>query len=72
MTILPAWSLNIRLARCWMAGYRHQNSGAAFYTGRYFQVAQPGLGWGGTDIEDPLTILGPWNAKKGAKRGCAC
>jgi len=25
--------------------------------GRYFQVAQPGTGWGGTDIEDPLTIL---------------
>ena len=28
--------------------------------GRYFQVAQPGTGWGGTDIEDPLTILGPF------------
>jgi len=25
--------------------------------GRYFQVAQPGTGWGGTDIVDPLTIL---------------
>jgi len=25
--------------------------------GRYFNVAQPGTGWGGTDIEDPLTIL---------------
>jgi hypothetical protein len=25
--------------------------------GRYFQVAQPGLGWGGTDITDPLAIL---------------
>lgn len=25
--------------------------------GRYFQVARPGLGWGGTDLEDPLTIL---------------
>ncbi len=37
--------------------------------GRYFQVAQPGLGWGGTDIEDPLAILGPWNPKKGAKPG---
>ena len=37
--------------------------------GRYFQVAQPGLGWGGTDIEDPLTILGPWNTKKGARPG---
>jgi 6-hydroxynicotinate reductase len=26
--------------------------------GRYFQVANPGLGWGGTDITDPLQILG--------------
>lgn len=25
--------------------------------GRYFQVARPGLGWGGTDLEDPLAIL---------------
>ncbi len=25
--------------------------------GRYFQVAEPGTGWGGTDIEDPLTII---------------
>ncbi len=25
--------------------------------GRYFKVAEPGLGWGGTDIEDPLTII---------------
>ena len=31
--------------------------------GRYFQVAQPGTGWGGTDMTDPLTILGPWNPK---------
>ncbi len=37
--------------------------------GRYFQVAEPGLGWGGTDIEDPLVILGPWNEKKGAIPG---
>ena len=37
--------------------------------GRYFQVAQPGLGWGGTDIDDPRTILGDWNVKKGAKPG---
>ena len=37
--------------------------------GRYFQVAKPGLGWGGTNIDDPLSILGPWNAKKGAKPG---
>ena len=26
--------------------------------GRYFQVAEPGLGWGGTNITDPLEILG--------------
>jgi 6-hydroxynicotinate reductase len=25
--------------------------------GRYFQVAAPGTGWGGTDISDPLTIV---------------
>jgi 6-hydroxynicotinate reductase len=25
--------------------------------GRYFQVAQPGLGWGGTDVDDPLEII---------------
>jgi hypothetical protein len=31
--------------------------------GRYFQVAHPGTGWGGTDITDPLTILGRWNPK---------
>ena len=37
--------------------------------GRYFQVAEPGQGWGGTDIEDPLTILGPWRPEKGARPG---
>ena len=31
--------------------------------GRYFQVAGPGTGWGGTDIEDPLTILKPFDPK---------
>jgi hypothetical protein len=31
--------------------------------GRYFQVAHPGTGWGGTDVEDPLTILKPFDAK---------
>ncbi len=25
--------------------------------GRYFQVAKPGLGWGGTDLKDPLEIV---------------
>ncbi len=32
--------------------------------GRYFQVAGPGTGWGGTNIEDPLQILGPFSDKK--------
>ena len=31
--------------------------------GRYFQVANPGTGWGGTDISDPLAILGPFKPK---------
>jgi hypothetical protein len=31
--------------------------------GRYFQVANPGTGWGGTDIDDPLSILEAWNPK---------
>jgi 6-hydroxynicotinate reductase len=26
--------------------------------GRYFQVAEPGTSWGGTNIKDPLSILG--------------
>lgn len=28
--------------------------------GRYFQVADPGTGWAGTDITDPPGILGPF------------
>jgi 6-hydroxynicotinate reductase len=31
--------------------------------GRYFQVANPGLGWGGTDITDPLSIVESVNGK---------
>ena len=31
--------------------------------GRYFQVAQPGTGWGGTNISDPLSILKPFKPK---------
>lgn len=31
--------------------------------GRYFQVAEPGTGWGGTNITDPLAILGPFDPK---------
>lgn len=36
--------------------------------GRYFKVAEPGTGWGGTNIEDPLSILNgfdPRTAKPG-------
>ena len=31
--------------------------------GRYFRVAEPGTGWGGTDVSDPLAILGPFDPK---------
>ncbi|MBX2882881.1 MAG: hypothetical protein KTR32_23220 [Granulosicoccus sp.] len=31
--------------------------------GRYFQVAEPGTGWGGTDLVDPLAIVGEFNPK---------
>jgi 6-hydroxynicotinate reductase len=37
--------------------------------GRYFKVSEPGLGWGGTRLTDPLEILGDWNEKKGARPG---
>jgi hypothetical protein len=37
--------------------------------GRYFQVANPGSGWGGTDISDPLAIVEDWDAKHGAHPG---
>ena len=32
--------------------------------GRYFQVANPGTGWGGTDIADPLSIIEGWDASR--------
>lgn len=35
--------------------------------GRYFQVAEPGTGWGGTNLDDPLKILGPFNPKFAAE-----
>lgn len=31
--------------------------------GRYFQVAQPGMGWGGTDIADPLAVIAGIDSK---------
>ncbi|MGA2563912.1 MAG: 6-hydroxynicotinate reductase [Steroidobacteraceae bacterium] len=30
--------------------------------GRYFKVANPGTGWGGTDIDDPLSIIQGFDA----------
>ena len=53
-------------------GDRHrQGQGASGSTpGRYFNVAQPGTGWGGTDIEDPTHPDGvqhprptPWGSR---------
>ncbi len=32
--------------------------------GRYFQVAEPGSGWGGTNIMNPLTIIDSWDPHK--------
>jgi hypothetical protein len=32
--------------------------------GRYFQVADPGTGWGGTDITDPLSIVAGFDPRQ--------
>lgn len=32
--------------------------------GRYFRVAEPGQGWGGTNITDPLAIIDRFDAKR--------
>ncbi len=32
--------------------------------GRYFQVAEPGTGWGGTDVTDPLAIIETIDSKQ--------
>lgn len=29
--------------------------------GRYFKVANPGPGWGGTDLSDPLSVIESWD-----------
>jgi hypothetical protein len=31
--------------------------------GRYFKVANPGPGWGGTDLSDPLSVIESWDAE---------
>ena len=43
--------------------------GARSTPGRYFRVSEPGLGWGGTRLTDPLEILGEWQGHKGARPG---
>ena len=37
--------------------------------GRYFHVAQPGTGWGGTDLTDPLAIVERFDPARGARPG---
>lgn len=37
--------------------------------GRYFHVAEPGTGWGGTNITDPLEIVSGFDRAKGARPG---
>jgi hypothetical protein len=37
--------------------------------GRYFGVAAPGTGWGGTDLADPLAIIERFDPAKGARPG---
>ncbi len=39
-----------------------QMNGRKSTPGRYFQVANPGTGWGGTDISDPLSTIEAWDA----------
>ena len=41
-----------------------QMNGRKSTPGRYFQVANPGTGWGGTDIADPLSIIEGWDADR--------
>ncbi len=41
-----------------------QMNGRKSTPGRYFQVANPGTGWGGTDVSDPLSIIEGWDAER--------
>ena len=40
--------------------------------GRYFQVAEPGLGWGGTDVADPLADHRADRRQGRRGRACGC
>ena len=37
--------------------------------GRYFNIADPGGGWGGTTLTDPLSVLEPFRPERGAHPG---
>ena len=54
------------------AAGRHPRARAQSTPGRYFQVANPGLGWGGTDITDPLAIIQKIDPARSPGRACAC
>jgi hypothetical protein len=71
-TTSPGCCPNTRPARCWTAeptGIKIK--GRRSTPGRYFQVAEPGTGWGGTDIDDPLVILGRLRCQGGLARPVA-
>ena len=44
-------------------------SGRKSTPGRYFNIAEPGSGWGGTDVDDPLAIIDRFRADRGAFPG---
>ena len=50
---------------------REASSGRKSTPGRYFQVASPGTGWGGTDITDPLSIVAGLRRQGHATAGAA-
>ena len=56
--------LNIRPGK--LLGVREtgiKRKGRRSTPGRYFRVAEPGTAWGGTNIEDPVSILQAFNPK---------
>ena len=63
-SIKPANSLALRDTGIKIKGRRST-------PGRYFQVAEPGTGWGGTNISDPLAILGR-SIRNSRGRACGC
>jgi 6-hydroxynicotinate reductase len=63
-TTSPACCRSTRRARCWArATPGIKIKGRKSTPGRYFQVAEPGTGWGGTNVSDPLSILRDFDPK---------